>query len=186
MKPHTDERLVKNYLNGSEKALEELVRRYLPLIYNFSKRYAGDQDNASDITQEVFIKVWKNLKKFDTNKNFKSWLFTIAKNTALDWLKKRQAVPISLLREFQEDEDFWGNIADPNQISIIEEIYQNSISQNLALAIEKLPLKYSSVINFYHTQGFNFREIAGFLKEPINTIKSRYRRGLIILRKLLT
>ncbi|MCX6813734.1 MAG: sigma-70 family RNA polymerase sigma factor [Candidatus Azambacteria bacterium] len=106
MKNFTDEQLVKNYFKGDEKSLEELIRRYLPLIYNFSRRYAGDPDNAADITQEVFVKVWKNLKKFNTSKNFRVWLFTIAKNTALDWLKKKNALPFSLLKEYQKDEEF--------------------------------------------------------------------------------
>jgi len=190
MESATDEKLVQIYLNGDEKALEELVRRYLPLIYNFSRRYSGDTDNASDIAQEVFIKVWKNLKKFDQNKSFKIWIFTIAKNTALDWLKldwlkKKNAVPFSLLKEFNNNEKFLENILDLKQISIIDEIYQNSVSKNLALVIEKLPLKYENVINLHYDKGLNFREIAGFLKEPINTVKSRYRRGLIFLRNFL-
>ncbi len=175
MKNFTDEQLIKNYLRGSEKSLEELVRRYLPLIYNFSRRYSGDPDNASDITQEVFVKVWKNLKKFNTSKNFRVWLFTIAKNTALDWLKKKNALPLSLAE----------NIVDIKQMSIVDEIYKKSLLNNLQLAIEKLPPKYSSVINLYNTKGLNFREIADFLKEPINTVKSRYRRGLIFLRREL-
>ncbi len=184
MKNFTDEQLVKNYLKGDEKSLEELVRRYLPLIYNFSRRYSGDPDNASDIAQEVFVKVWKNLKKpalslskgFDPKKgSFKTWLFTVAKNTALDWLKKKNALPLSLAE----------NIIDTKQVPIIDEIYKKSLLNNLQLAIEKLPPKYSSIINLYHTKGLNFREIADFLKEPINTVKSRYRRGVIMLKKLL-
>jgi len=176
MKNFTDEQLVKSYLKGDEKALEEIVRRYLPLIYNFSRRYSGDPDNASDIAQEVFVKVWKNLKKFNTSRNFKAWLFTIAKNTALDWLKKRNTMPVSLLLE---------DIADSEQISIFDKIEQKSLSQDLLLAIKKLPPKYSSIINLRHKDDLNFREIADFLNESINTVKSRYRRGLIILKKAL-
>jgi len=77
----------------------------LPLIYNFSRRYAGDPDNASDITQEAFVKVWKNLKKFNISKNFRVWLFAIAKNTALDWIKKKKTLPLSLLNENEEVEN---------------------------------------------------------------------------------
>ncbi len=186
MKNFTDEKLVQMYLGGDEKALEELVRRYLPLIYSFSRRYSGNTDNASDIAQEVFVKVWKNIKKFDQSKNFKSWIFTIAKHAALDWLKKRNAVPFSLLQEKKEDEGFEESIADPNQLSAIDRIYQESLSRELALAIGKLQPKYSQVINLYHNQDLNFREISEILSESINTVKSRYRRGLDLLRKLLS
>jgi len=184
MKNFTDEQLVKSYLKGDEKALEELVRRYLPLIYNFSRRYTGDSDNASDIAQEVFVKVWKNIKRFDTSKNFKTWIFTVAKNTALDWLKKRNAIPVSLLKEYREDEVL-NNITDPNQISMVDQIYQKSLSQNLSLAVGKLPSKYSAVINLYYQKGLKFREISALLNEPTNTVKSRYRRGVATLKKLL-
>jgi len=167
-----------DYLAGDEKALEKLVRRYLPLIYNFSRRYSGDPDNASDIVQEVFVKVWKNLKGFDTKKgNFKSWIFTIAKNTALDWFKKKRDLSLS---------DFADSIVDAKQLPITDEIYKKSLLNNLQLAIGKLPVKYGEVINLYHNKGLNFREIADFLKEPLNTVKSRYRRGLIFLRKKLS
>ncbi len=184
MKNFTDEQLVIFYLKGDQKALEEIIRRYLALIYRFSRRYTGDQDNASDITQEVFVKVWKNFKKFDSSKNFKNWLFAIAKNTALDWLKKRNALPFSLLKEADEDGDFSETIAD-SRPSITDQVYNKMLGRNLNLAVEKLPVKYSLVINLYHNNGLNFREIAGFLNESINTVKSRYRRGLHALRKTL-
>lgn len=185
MKKISDEQLVNNYLNGGGKSLEELVRRYLPLIYNFSRRYSGNSDNASDIAQDVFIKVWKNLKHFDSNKNFKSWIFAIAKNTALDWLKKKNAVPFSLLKENEEDENFEETIADLNQLPAIDRIYKESLSRELVLTTAKLPPKYGFVINMHHNKNLNFRQISNLLNESINTVKSRYRRGLAALRKIL-
>jgi len=178
MKSFTDEQLAKKYIKGDEKALEELVRRYLPMVYGFSRRYSGDTDNASDISQEVFVKVWKNLRWFDLKRgSFRTWLFAIAKNTALDWFKKRKDFSLS---SFAED------IADTKQASMADEFHRKSLLNNLQLAIEKLPSKYGSVINLYHTEGLNFRQIANLLKEPLNTVKSRYRRGLIFLREILS
>ncbi|MDO8676844.1 MAG: sigma-70 family RNA polymerase sigma factor [Candidatus Azambacteria bacterium] len=185
MKSISDEQLVKDYLNGNEKALEELIQRYLPLIYGFSRRYSGDADNASDIAQEIFVKVWRNIRKFNTSKNFKAWILIVAKNTALDWLKKKNAVPFSLLKECYEDENFEANIIDVDQTAMIDRFYIESFSKNAVLLIEKLPKKYNSVINLYHNKDLNFREIAATLNESINTVKSRYRRGLILLRKSL-
>ena len=96
MDSFTDEQLTAKYLKKDEKALEELVKRYLPLIFGFVKKYTGNQDNASDITQEVFVKVWKNIKSFDQTKSFRTWIFTIAKRTAFDHLKKRKTVSFSI------------------------------------------------------------------------------------------
>src|SRR5579864_3367577 len=95
MEEMKDHELVKQYLKGDEKSLEVLVAKYLNPIYRFVYSYVKDQQTAEDITQDVFLKVWKNAKKVDKNKNFKSWIYTIAKNTALDFLKKKKSIPFS-------------------------------------------------------------------------------------------
>src|ERR1700733_2556258 len=91
----SDNDLVLQYRSGNKKAFEALVERYFAHVFNFITRYTSDQVAAEDIVQETFVKVWKNIKKFDETKNFKSWLFTIARNTSLDWLRKKKAVPFS-------------------------------------------------------------------------------------------
>ncbi|MBI4159946.1 sigma-70 family RNA polymerase sigma factor [Candidatus Wolfebacteria bacterium] len=73
-----------------EVSLELLIRRYLKPIYGFTYRYVGAGQDTEDVTQETFVKVWRNLKKFDQNKSFKTWIFSIAKNTAIDFLKKKK------------------------------------------------------------------------------------------------
>lgn len=180
MSTFTDEQLVRKYLKRDEEALEELVKRYLPLIFSFVKRYTGNQDNASDITQEVFVKVWKNINSFDQSKFFRTWIFTIAKRTAIDELRKQKAIPFSVLQK-EGFEDF---IVDESP-SILDQIFLQQQSKELALALNKLPTNYNSVIKLYTNDGLNFREIASKLKEPLNTVKSRYRRGLALLKELL-
>ena len=176
----TDEQLVARYLKKDEKALEELVKRYVPLIFGFLKRYTGNPDNASDIAQEVFVKVWKNLKNFDRSKSFKTWIFTIAKRTAIDELRKQKALPFSVLQE----EGFADSLADESP-SILDQIFSQQQSRELAVAVAKLPTHYRSVIRLYSNDDLNFREIASKLKEPLNTVKSRYRRGLSLLKKFI-
>jgi RNA polymerase sigma-70 factor (ECF subfamily) len=90
-----DKKLIQQYLKGDEKSLEVLIAKYLKLIYSFVYKNVGDQASAEDITQESFIKVWKNIKKFDQKKNFKPWLFQIAKNTSIDFLRKKKSIPFS-------------------------------------------------------------------------------------------
>ena len=180
MDSFTDEQLVARYLKKDERALEELVERYLPLVFGFVKKYTGNQDNASDIAQEVFVKVWKNLKSFDQSKSFRTWIFTIAKRTAIDELRKKKALPFSVLQE----EGFEDLIADESP-SILDQIFSQQQSRELAVAVAKLPMNYRSVIKLHNHEGLNFREIATKLEEPMNTVKSRYRRGLTLLKKLL-
>ena len=87
--PKKEEQLVRDYLKGDENSLEILIGQYLKPIYSFIYRYVGNASEAEDITQEVFVRVWKNLKKFDQNKKFKTWIFGIAKNASIDWLRKK-------------------------------------------------------------------------------------------------
>ena len=170
-----DEQLVHNYLKYKrESDLEELAKRYLPQIYGYVRNYTGNQDIASDISQEVFVKVWKNLKKFDQSKSFKTWIFTIAKRTAIDWMKKKQELPLDEKLEIVDESP-----------SLLDILAQKQLAGNLALAIAQLPSHYGSVINLRIREELSFREIAASFCEPINTVKSRYRRGIALLKKLV-
>src|SRR3989344_9123747 len=90
MDEKTDKQLVSEYLDGKESALGELIERHLKPVYNFVHQAANNAQDAQDITQETFIKALKNLKRYDPNQNFKTWLFTIARNTAIDVLRKKK------------------------------------------------------------------------------------------------
>lgn len=185
MDKFSDENLVGQYLsNKDEKALEELVKRYLPLIYGFVRKYTGNQDTASDIVQETFVKVWQNLNKFDQSKSFKAWIFTIAKRTALDWLKKKNALPFSAIEENEEDKSFIDSLAD-DAISVLEQLSQNELSKNLAFAVNQLPPHQKSVINLRIEGDLTFNEIAQLLEMPLNTVRSHYRRGVALLKRIL-
>ncbi|OGN28160.1 MAG: hypothetical protein A3A33_02285 [Candidatus Yanofskybacteria bacterium RIFCSPLOWO2_01_FULL_49_25] len=187
MEQATDQRLIAAYLKkGDEQSLEELVRRYLPLVYGFVRNYTGNDDCAADIAQETFVKAWRNLKKFDRSKSFKTWIFTIAKNTAIDWLKKKRDVSFSSLEadRTEEDQAFIDRIHD-SQPSPAELTARGMEQRRLSLAMAQLPVAYNSVLNLRHYSELTFREIGIRLKQPLNTVKSRYRRGLALLKKLL-
>ena len=111
MEELSDEKLIILAKNGQETAFSALVQRYLSLVYNFSFRYTSSTTDAEDITQEVFIKVWRNLKKFDDSKAFRPWLYKIAKNTSLYWLKKKVDKPFAALPEY-----FVDNLVDENSL----------------------------------------------------------------------
>ncbi len=88
MDEKTDKLLVSEYLAGDEKALGELIALYLKPVYNFVYHIARNAEDTEDITQETFVKAWRNLKRYDQRQNFKTWLFTIARNTPLFIEKK--------------------------------------------------------------------------------------------------
>lgn len=180
-----DQQLVADYIAGDEKSLEILIKRYLKPIYSFAYRYVGNSQDAEDVIQKVFIKVWRNLKKFDHDKSFKTWIFSITKNTSIDWLKKKKAMPFSNFENEEGENVFVETLADPAPLP--DELFERmGVAQMLASAIGKLSSKYSMVLFLRYNDHFNFREIAETLDEPLNTIKSRHRRGIALLKKLLT
>lgn len=181
---NSDQILIRKYLQGDEKSLEVLILTYLKPIYSFTYRYVGSARDAEDITQEVFVKVWRHLKRFDQSKSFKTWVFAIAKNTAIDFLRKKKAIPFS---DF--DTESGGNIiADTvaDAAKLPQEIFkQKEITQTLESAMTELSPKYRIVLFLRYNDHFTFREIAESLDEPLHTVKSRHRRALVMLKKLL-
>lgn len=183
MEVSNDNRIIQKILSGDEKAFAEIVKIYLKAIYNFLYRLAGDRDAAEDMTQETFVKAWKNLKKFDQKRSFKTWLFTIAKNTAFDWLKKKKEIPFSNFTD-EEGENWLENVADEN-ILPDEILERKNIAEELDEILQKLPPHYRVILLLRYKEEFSLHEIAEILGEPYNTIKSRHQRGLANLKKFL-
>jgi RNA polymerase sigma-70 factor (ECF subfamily) len=171
----SDQELIQLYLKGREDALELLIRKYLKPIYGYVFRFVQNQQDAEDLTQEIFLKMWRNLKKFKKGNSFKSWLFKIAKNTCFDFLrKKKRDLALNL-----ENLDILADFAP----SLIEEVEKENWAEKIKKEIEKLPLKMQKVLDLYYNFGLNFKEISEVLGEPVNTIKSRHRRAIYRLKK---
>ena len=175
----SDQQLIKNYLKGDEKSLEILIKHYLKPIYYFSYRNVNNQQEAEDITQETFVKAWRNLKKF------KTWIFTIAKNTAIDFLRKKKNIAFTDLENKDHENNFIESLADPSPLPL--EIFERKqLSQTVARAIKKLsPLARITILLRYN-EHFTFQEITQILNKPINTVKSWHYRAILRLKKILT
>jgi len=174
-----DKDIISQYLKGDEKSLEFLVKKYLKPIYGFVYKNVGDINIAEDITQEVFVKVWKNLRKFNLEKEFKPWIFKIAKNASIDYLRKKKSIPFSRF-ENKNGQNILIETLESNDKNLTESI--NNKKEFLDI-IEKLPKKDQEVIDLRYIQGMSFKEIAKSLKKSINTIKSQYRRIIIKIKK---
>lgn len=173
-----DKNLIQQYLKGDNKALEILIERYLKMIYGFVYKNVGSASDAEDVTQEVFIKVWKNIKKFDQDKNLKPWIFQIAKNTSIDFLRKKKTIPFSRFENEKGQNSLIENIiATP--LNLIEKLSDKKV---ILAAMAGLSDKEQKTINLRHTEGMTFEEIAQRLDEPANTVKSRHRRTLLRMR----
>lgn len=178
----TDEQLVRQYRDGHLEALDELIKRYTTSIYAFVYRLSGNQTEATDITQEVFIRVWKSLAQFDINRQFKTWLFTIARNTTIDWLRKKKNIPFSMVEN--EDKSIADNIPDLEPLP--DEIFaQQEIKQNLEQILSTISVDSKTIILLHDIEGLTFEAIAKVVNKPMNTVKSQYRRALNFLRQKL-
>jgi RNA polymerase sigma-70 factor (ECF subfamily) len=183
----TDEQLITNYLKGDEKSLEILISRYLKSIYNFTYLYVKNEKEAEDLTQEVFIKAWRNLRRFNRKKSFKIWLFHLAKNICFDFLRKRKDFSFSELVSKGEDEDYYFEEEIKDLSPLPDELFeQKNLKEMLNSAIEQLPLKNQTILFLYYNDHFTLQEIADSLNESLNTIKSRYRRALKKLKTILS
>ncbi len=172
------------YRAGDQKAFSELVNAHLSAVYSFVARYVGYGGEAEDIVQEVFVKVWKNLGRFDTSRNFRTWLFTIAKNTALDWLKKKRPVAFSELDDGQGGTSFEETVvADESPAS--ERFDERLTKEKLTAGLDSLPPEYRAVVLLRLDSQLTFREIAETLNKSANTVKSHYRRAVALLRRFM-
>jgi len=176
-----ENRIIEDILSGDEDAFSEIVKIYLNQIYNFVHRLAGDRDAAEDLAQETFLKAWRNLKRFDQKRNFKTWLFAIAKNTTFDWLKRKKEIPFSTFTD-EEGESWLENVADETDLP--DEILERSdFAEELDGILQKLPPHYRAILLLHYKEDFSLHEIAEILSEQYNTIKSRHQRGLVMLKK---
>jgi len=182
----SDKDLIIEYLDGSNESLNILIRRYLQPIYNFVYTYIKDEEEAEDVVQEVFLKAWRNLKKFKKDKNFKTWIYKIAKNSSLDFLKKKKNITFSELNKNSYNNDvetFVDSIEDNDDLLPDEIYYKLELQKDIEEVLDEIPVIYGEVLNLYYINEFNFREISEILGVSINTVKSRYRRSLIILKE---
>jgi len=181
----TDTQLIQDYISGDAPALDLLISRHIRNLYSYIYRFCGDSEATDDIVQEAFVKAWKNLGKFRTGSRFDVWLFSIARNTAIDYLRRRKNHAISKFENEDGGNIVLDNLADPGPLAdeIISRVQNKQILDEL---IAKLSPAYREVLILRYNDHFTFSEISGVLNRPLNTVKSQHRRALLALKQLIT
>jgi RNA polymerase sigma-70 factor (ECF subfamily) len=177
--------LIEEALRGKQASYERLMKKYYQLIYNLVYRMISRKEDVEDLTQEAFIKAFNSLHNFDKQFAFSTWLFKIATNNAIDYLRKKKLATFSIDKDFEsEDNDMKFEIPDndykPDRILI-----DSQMKMVLDEAIESLPPKYRLVIVMRHKQEKEYEEIAQELNIPLGTVKAHIFRGRELLNKYL-
>jgi RNA polymerase sigma factor (sigma-70 family) len=180
-----DLRLINLALDGDQSAYVRLMKKYKGTINHVLFRVVQDPDEVEDITQEVFINAFKSLKSFKKEYSFFSWIYKIALNKGIDYLRKKKIPTFSLDKPIESNEsDYRFEVPDstyePDK-SIIAKERATFIQQ----AIDRLPAKYRKVIIMRHQEEKDYEEIAKELKLPIGTVKVHIFRARELLNKYL-
>jgi len=173
------EKIILRIINGDLTAYKTIVKSYDVMVFNMVKNILKDEDDIKDVCQEVFIKVYKNLKNFKYKSKFSTWVIRIAYTTAINHLKKytdNKNIKIDL--EFLEQNHF----TDMNPEKILE---KKTISELIHHEISILPLPYRTVLTLFHLQEFKYEEIIEITGLSEGTVKSHLFRARKILKENL-
>ncbi len=174
-----DSAVVTAFLGGEERAFTELVERYQTRLLNFIYRTIGDRDRAEDLVQEVFIRVYRHLHRFDRSKKFSTWVYTIASNLAKNELRNRSRNPLVLfqtMRGANEDEDrplqFEDTTSRPDDL-----FRRRHLRELVEDTVAKLPEHHRQVFVLRELEGKSYEEIAEITSCNLGTVKSRLNRA---------
>lgn len=174
-----DSAVVSAFLSGEERAFEELVARYQTRLLNFIYRTIGDREKAEDLVQEVFVRVYRHLHRFDRSKKFSTWIYTIASNLAKNELRNRSRNPLVLFqaikRNWQEDDrplQFEDTASRPDDL-----FRKRHLRELVEASVDRLPAHHRQVFVLRELEGKSYEEIAEITSCNLGTVKSRLNRA---------
>ena len=184
----TDEKLlITKAQSGDPFAFEELIAMHQKNIFSIAFRIAGNHEDASDMAQEVLIKIFRNLEQFKGDSKFSTWLYRVATNTCLDMKKKiLKHSSYSLDQELETDEGSMATEIQDNSPTPEQHAEQSEVQKAINTAISNLNDQHKKVIILRDVQGFSYEEIGDMLNCSVGTVKSRINRARAQLKKILS
>lgn len=181
----TDEELVASILEGQRLLYEKLVGRYQGRLVNYLYRMLRNEEDAHDLAQEVFLKIYEALDRFDPRYRFSTWLFRVAQNAAIDKIRKRRLRVVSIHRP-ADDQSEGGDWELPGDEPTPYQSTRN-IERGAAIreAIDRLPQEYRDLITLRHYGELSYDEIAKLKEMPLGTVKNKLFRGRQMLKERL-
>ncbi len=177
-----DEEIVSYILKGKTDLFSVIIDKYQSKVFSTAYHYTHDQEEARDLTQEIFIKLYNNLQSYKNKASFSTWLYRIAVNRCIDWTRKRKLQTISSMYDNCEDElDIFDTIADKAG-GPEEELIKQENKVYIRKVVEDLPEIYKTVIILYYFEDFSPQEISDITGDPRRTIETRLYRGKNLLK----
>ena len=157
---------------GQQDAMAQVYDRYSPVVYAVALRVLGETSAAEDVLQEIFMQLWRNPSAFNASRgNLAPWLAVIARNRALDVLRKRKP---------QTEIDETTVSVEPD---LAADADRARVAEKVRLTLKQMPAPQRSALEMAYFEGYSHSEISQKTGEPLGTIKTRIRTGLIMLRK---
>lgn len=175
--------LVRRCRSGDGAAWEEIVQSYSRRVYNLAYRFTSRADSAEDLTQDVFIRVFRSLEQYDARQgDLQNWLMRLARNLIIDDYRKRQRAPQDEAADDLEDHKYHLRTADS---SVQREMERRELGAQVQAGIDKLSPDLRTCVILRDIEELSYQEIVDLLKIPEGTVKSRINRGRIELAKIL-
>ena len=178
--------LIRRTAEGDEAAFTQITEKYEKLVYNMARFYIKNPDDALDISQEVFLRLWRTAAQFRGECSLSSWIYRLTKNICADFSRKkkiRETVPLSATDT--DGEELALEIPDYDMIPE-NEILRREIVSAVRSAITQLGDDYREIIILRDIKAYSYEEISEILLIPVNTVKSRLSRARQSLKKILS
>jgi len=175
--PATPDLLIEQCLAGDQVAWEQIVRQNWRKVFNVAYKFVGKHDEAEDLTQDIFLKIFKALKTFDRRANFQTWIISISRNLCIDHYRSVRKERQTIARDVDSNDL---QPATPDRGPYAQAEHQDLRAQ-LRQALESLPITLRTAVVLRDLQELSYQEIADRLGLPEGTVKSRINRGRIEL-----
>ncbi|MFY0685538.1 MAG: sigma-70 family RNA polymerase sigma factor [Cyclobacteriaceae bacterium] len=172
--------------HGDESAFAELMERYKKPVYHMILKMVRNVDDAEDLTIEAFAKAFKNLGRFKKDYTFSTWLFRIATNNAIDFIRKKKLDTFSLNTSFTDDSGESVNIeVEDNTLTPDEVAIKTQKIELVRMFVDKLPAKYQRLVKLRYFDELSYEEIAKTLEAPLGTVKAQLHRARELMYELV-
>jgi RNA polymerase sigma-70 factor (ECF subfamily) len=180
-----DRSLVERILGGDRDQFTVLMSRYQKRVVNYVYRITHRYEEAHDLTQEIFVKVYLALDRYDSKYQFSTWLFRIAQNSAIDALRKKSVSEVPLARPTEDEPTGKEREFADAGVSPERALKNKQLGSAIDRAVENLPTDYRELIQLRHFAELSYEEIASMKKLPLGTVKNKLFRARNLLKEAL-